>query len=200
MTDQSINDKYSLSAEFQNGYNSKWKKPKCINVLLQIASKVAAPLSKTNEIVILSGKGSQVTGEVNRLLAELPVSINALTGVDLSKVIACLGSWEKCQTKVSEVKSKECCVSTAPVAAEDDLKSDDCTSVSVVCTLTDFNTLEEFCSFIHILYTKWISETSGALLYLGPDYLHALLLIQDFHFISHGTCTFLIFSFFLDVR
>lgn len=52
----------------------------------QIASKVAAPLSKTDEIVILSGEGSRVTGEVNRLLAELPVSVNALTGVDLSKV------------------------------------------------------------------------------------------------------------------
>lgn len=52
----------------------------------QIAGKVAAPLSKTNEIVILSGEGSRVTGEVTRLLAELPVSINALTGVDLTKV------------------------------------------------------------------------------------------------------------------
>lgn len=54
----------------------------------QIASKVAAPLSKTNEIVILSGEGSRVTGEVTRLLAELPVSVNALTGVDLTKVRA----------------------------------------------------------------------------------------------------------------
>lgn len=52
----------------------------------QIAGKVAAPLSKTNEIVILSGEGSRVTGEVTRLLAELPVSVNALTGVDLTKV------------------------------------------------------------------------------------------------------------------
>lgn len=52
----------------------------------QIAGKVAAPLSKTSEIVILSGEGSRVTGEVNRLLAELPVSVNALTGVDLTKV------------------------------------------------------------------------------------------------------------------
>lgn len=52
----------------------------------QIAGKVAAPLSRTNEIVILSGEGSRVTGEVNRLLAELPVSVNALTGVDLTKV------------------------------------------------------------------------------------------------------------------
>lgn len=59
---------------------------------MQIASKVAAPLSKTNEIVILSGKGGQVTDEVNRLLAELPVSVNALTGVDLSKVTTCFGS------------------------------------------------------------------------------------------------------------
>lgn len=59
---------------------------KCLTVSLQIASKVAAPLAKTNEIVILSGEGSRVTGEVNRLLAELPVSVNALTGVDLSKV------------------------------------------------------------------------------------------------------------------
>lgn len=54
--------------------------------VFQIASKVAAPLSKTNEIVILSGEGSRVTGEVTRLLAELPVSVNALTGVDLTKV------------------------------------------------------------------------------------------------------------------
>lgn len=52
----------------------------------QIAGKVAAPLSKTSEIVILSGEGSRVTGEVTRLLAELPVSVNALTGVDLTKV------------------------------------------------------------------------------------------------------------------
>lgn len=43
-------------------------------------------MSRTNEIVILSGDGSRVTSEVNRLLAELPVTVNALTGVDLSKV------------------------------------------------------------------------------------------------------------------
>lgn len=55
-------------------------------VSLQIAEKVAAPLARTSEIVILSGDGGRVTGEVNRLLAELPVSVNALTGVDLSKV------------------------------------------------------------------------------------------------------------------
>lgn len=46
-------------------------------------------MSRTSEIVILSGENSRVTGEVNRLLAELPVTVNALTGVDLSKVKAC---------------------------------------------------------------------------------------------------------------
>lgn len=43
-------------------------------------------MGKTNEIIILSGEGNRVTGEVSRLLAELPVTVNALTGVDLSKV------------------------------------------------------------------------------------------------------------------
>ena len=53
----------------------------------QIAAKVAAPLAKTTEIVMLSGDGGRGTGELNRLLAELPVSVNALTGVDITKVI-----------------------------------------------------------------------------------------------------------------
>jgi len=68
-----------------NGFLSK-NANGCLLVFYQIAEKVAAPLSRTSEIVILSGDGSRVTGEVNRLLAELPVSINAITGVDLTKV------------------------------------------------------------------------------------------------------------------
>ena len=55
-------------------------------LLPQIAGKVAAPLARTNEIIIMSGDNSRVTGEVTRLLAELPVSVNALTGVDMMKV------------------------------------------------------------------------------------------------------------------
>ena len=49
---------------------------------------MAAPLARTNEIIILSGEGGPVTGEVNRLLAELPVPVTALTGVDLTQVRA----------------------------------------------------------------------------------------------------------------
>lgn len=52
----------------------------------QIAAKVAAPLSKVDEIVILSGESSNTVSEVNRLLAEIPASVRAITGVDLTKV------------------------------------------------------------------------------------------------------------------
>lgn len=54
---------------------------------LQIAAEVAAPLAKTDEIVLIGGNDN-VTNDVTRLVAQLPPSINALTGVDLSKVLA----------------------------------------------------------------------------------------------------------------
>ncbi|CAF95550.1 unnamed protein product [Tetraodon nigroviridis] len=79
-------EKMRLKAEAYQQYGEAAKTALVLEALPKIASKVAAPLSKTNEIVILSGKGSQVTGEVNRLLAELPASVGALTGVDLSKL------------------------------------------------------------------------------------------------------------------
>lgn len=55
--------------------------------LLQIAAEVAAPLAKTEEIVLIGGNDN-VTNDVSRLVAQLPPSINALTGVDLSKVLS----------------------------------------------------------------------------------------------------------------
>ena len=45
---------------------------------------MAAPLSKTEEIVILGD--DKISGEVTRLISQLPPAVNALTGVDLSKV------------------------------------------------------------------------------------------------------------------
>ncbi|KAI4813891.1 hypothetical protein KUCAC02_003112 [Chaenocephalus aceratus] len=74
-----------LKAEAYQQYGEAAKTALVLEALPLIASAVAAPLAKTGEIVILSGEGSRVTGELNRLLAELPVSVNALTGVDLTK-------------------------------------------------------------------------------------------------------------------
>lgn len=50
----------------------------------QIAAEVSAPLSKTDEIVLLGD--DRATSEVSRLLASVPPSVQALTGVDISKV------------------------------------------------------------------------------------------------------------------
>ncbi|KAL9878223.1 flotillin-2 isoform X3 [Glossina fuscipes] len=62
-----------------------------MNIVLEslpkIAAEVAAPLAKTDEIVLLGGTDN-VTNDVTRLVAQLPPSINALTGVDLSKVLS----------------------------------------------------------------------------------------------------------------
>merc|ERR1719450_1492240 len=51
--------------------------------LPSIAAEVAAPLSRTDEIVLVGG-GNNTTNEVNKLMATLPPSIQALTGVDLT--------------------------------------------------------------------------------------------------------------------
>ena len=54
-------------------------------LLFQIAAEVSAPLSKTDEIVLVGD--DRTTSEVSRLISNLPPAVQALTGVDLSKVI-----------------------------------------------------------------------------------------------------------------
>lgn len=52
---------------------------------MQIAAEVAAPLARTEEIVLLGG-GETTSGEITRLVGQVPPAVQALTGVDLSKV------------------------------------------------------------------------------------------------------------------
>merc|ERR1719323_1552242 len=54
-----------------------------LDALPQIAAEVAAPLAKTDEIVLLGGS-DRTTSEVNKLVSQLPPAISALTGVDLT--------------------------------------------------------------------------------------------------------------------
>ncbi|XP_077421795.1 flotillin-2-like [Vanacampus margaritifer] len=76
-----------LKADAYRQYGDAAKTALVLQALPEIAAKVAAPLARTNEIVILGGDGGgRVAGEVSRLLAELPASVNALTGVDLTKI------------------------------------------------------------------------------------------------------------------
>ena len=53
----------------------------------QIAAEITAPLSKTEDIVMLSGNGEGLTGEITKLVGQLPPAVQALTGVDISKVL-----------------------------------------------------------------------------------------------------------------
>ena len=47
---------------------------------------MAAPLAKTDQIVIVGDNASGVTGEVSKLVSQLPPAVQALTGVDLTGV------------------------------------------------------------------------------------------------------------------
>ncbi|XP_066296609.1 flotillin-2-like [Branchiostoma lanceolatum] len=55
--------------------------------LPKIAAEASAPLARTQEIVLLGGEGSRSTQEITKLISELPPAVQALTGVDLSKVL-----------------------------------------------------------------------------------------------------------------
>ncbi|CAL8334219.1 unnamed protein product [Boreogadus saida] len=79
-------EKMRLKAAAYLQYGEAAQTALVLEALPKIAAKVAAPLARTNEIIIMTGDGSRVTSEVTRLLAELPVTVNALTGVDLSKM------------------------------------------------------------------------------------------------------------------
>ncbi|XP_069802172.1 flotillin-2 isoform X2 [Dendropsophus ebraccatus] len=79
-------ERMKLKAGAYQHYGEAAKMALVLECLPEIAAKVSAPLAKVDEIVILSGENSKITGELNRLLAEVPVSVQALTGVDLSKI------------------------------------------------------------------------------------------------------------------
>ncbi|NWV91272.1 FLOT2 protein, partial [Machaerirhynchus nigripectus] len=75
-----------LKAEALQKYGEAAQLALVMDALPEIAAKVAAPLSRVDEIVILSGEKDSTMSGINRLLAEIPASVRAITGVDLTKV------------------------------------------------------------------------------------------------------------------
>merc|ERR1719288_367098 len=57
-----------------------------LEALPSIAAEVAAPLAKTDEIVLIGG-GNNTANEITKLIGSLPPAIQALTGVDITGAI-----------------------------------------------------------------------------------------------------------------
>ncbi len=66
-----------------------------LQALPEIAKAIAEPLGKTEKITIVSTGGdgagaSKLTGDVTRIMAQLPPIVESLAGVDLKKLVECL--------------------------------------------------------------------------------------------------------------
>lgn len=58
-----------------------------MEALPKVAAELAAPLAKTDEIVMVGGD-TKYTGDLTRLVAQLPPTINALTGVNVATMLS----------------------------------------------------------------------------------------------------------------
>jgi flotillin len=88
-------------AESWSHYNQAAIYQMFIEALPELARSVSEPLSKVDKIVIVGGPGdsslgaSRVTGEVARVLAQLPTIVESLGGEDLKKLLTNLSSMRK---------------------------------------------------------------------------------------------------------
>jgi flotillin len=82
-------------AEAWQKYNQAAIIQQLIEALPQVASAVAQPLSQTDRIVVISNGGdgagaSKVTADVTNIVAQVPATIEALTGVNLMEALQAL--------------------------------------------------------------------------------------------------------------
>jgi flotillin len=82
-------------AEAWQKYNQAAIIQQLIEALPEVAGAVAQPLSKTDRIVVISNGGdgagaSKVTADVTNIVAQVPATIEALTGIDLMEALHAL--------------------------------------------------------------------------------------------------------------
>jgi flotillin len=100
-------------AESWNQYNQAAIYQMFIEVLPELAKSVSEPLSKVEKIVVVGGSGdsslgaSRVTGEVARVLAQLPTIVESLGGEDLKKLLTNLSTMRKKADTLEGVKGVE---------------------------------------------------------------------------------------------
>jgi flotillin len=78
-----------------------------VNILPKMAEAVAAPLSKTEKIVIVSSDSgsagaSKITGDITKVIAQLPVVVESLTGVKLEELVKRIPGIGSSQKEVSK--------------------------------------------------------------------------------------------------
>merc|ERR1719438_15553 len=79
-------EKMRLKASAYKQYGDAAVMSLVLEALPSIAAEVAAPLAKTDEIVLIGG-GNNTTNEINKLVGTLPPAVQALTGVDITGAI-----------------------------------------------------------------------------------------------------------------
>ena len=79
-------------AEAWKQYNQAAIIQQLIEALPQVAEAVAQPLAKTDRIVVISSGGdgagaSKITADVTNIIAQIPATLEALTGIDLIETL-----------------------------------------------------------------------------------------------------------------
>jgi flotillin len=85
-------DTMAKKADAWAEYNQAAVTEMFVNILPKMAEAVAAPLAKTDRIVVISGSGnssgaSKITKDVAEVIAQLPPVVEALTGVKLEDLL-----------------------------------------------------------------------------------------------------------------
>ena len=82
-------------AEAWKQYNQAAIIQQLIEALPQVATAIAMPLSQTDRIVVISSGGdgqtgagaSKITADIANIVAQVPATVEALTGIDLIKAL-----------------------------------------------------------------------------------------------------------------
>ncbi|MFH0793032.1 MAG: SPFH domain-containing protein [bacterium] len=79
-------------AESWSAYNQAAVAQMVIDALPQIARAISEPLSRTEKMIIINtgsdgGGASKVTGDITKILAQIPPVVEALTGLDLADLL-----------------------------------------------------------------------------------------------------------------
>ncbi len=94
-------------AESWQNYNQAAIVQMFLEVLPQLASNIAAPLAKTDKITIVNmgedgGGASKVTGDVTKIIAQLPPVIESLTGLNMKDLAQAIPALKKKQGQNAE--------------------------------------------------------------------------------------------------